>query len=161
MRTYLKTLAGRLARTRAVRAFASHLIYPTIVEDLCLEIQADICSPSGVAEAFAWKTHSYIVLAEELRPTGRDCAADGMRHDAETRTRIIDIVFGRTQGIVVDVLEFGVAALANRCVRSQNVALRGAYMDSIPLRAYRRIGGPGRKALSSLKCHRLRRAMCS
>lgn len=121
MKTYLKALAGRLARTAPMKAVATHLIYPTIVEDLRSEIQADTCSPSGLAEAYAWKTHSYIVLAEELRPTGRDCAADGMRHDFETRTRIIDIVLERTKDVPGDILEFGVAggdslrAFAQRC----------------------------------------------
>jgi hypothetical protein len=121
MKTYLKALLRRLARTRPIRAVASHLIYPTIVNELRSEIQADVCSPSGVAEAFAWKTHSYIVLAEELRPSGQDCAADGMRHDPETRARIIEVVLERICGLGGDVLEFGVAAgdslrtFARRC----------------------------------------------
>jgi hypothetical protein len=101
-----------------MKAIVSHLIYPTVIANLCSEIRADVPSPSGVVEALAWKSHAYLVLAEELRPTGRDC---GAHHDAGTRARLFDIVLTSAASTEGDILEFGVAGgeslrvFADRC----------------------------------------------
>ncbi len=101
-------LLHALGQTRIARAVVYRSVYPTIAEALQQEVQPDVDSPSGVMEAIAWKVHSQIVLAEELRPTGIDCAADGMRHDNETRTRVLDVVLEEARTIQGAVLEFGV-----------------------------------------------------
>lgn len=121
LRAYLKNATSRFAGTRLVRSVVANLIYPTIVRCLKAEIQPDKVSPSGLIEAIAWKSHACLVLEEELRPTGVDCAADGMRSDQATRTRIIDTVLERVKGVEGDILEFGVyngesvLTFADRC----------------------------------------------
>src|SRR5262245_38487459 len=97
-----------MARSRVVRSFVGNIIYPTVVNCLRAEIMPDITSPSGLVEAFAWKAHAYLVLNEELRPTGVDCSADGMRCDSETRARMIDVVLTSAEVMEGEILEFGV-----------------------------------------------------
>lgn len=96
-----------MAASRPVRTLVRHLVYPAVAEGLLDEIRPDEASPSGLAEALSWKTHSYIVLEEELRPTGRDCSGTAPRHDQETRERLFDVVASAvvSEG---DILEFGV-----------------------------------------------------
>ena len=109
MRSFLKALAARLARSRPVRSVVGNLIYPTIVDCLRSEARADVHSPSGVVEAFSWKAHAYLVLNEELRPTGLSCSSGSMGCDRESRSRIIDTVLSKVADIEGDILEFGVS----------------------------------------------------
>lgn len=121
MKDSLKLLAARIAQTRAMRAIVSHLFYPNVIADLRAEIRADTPSPSGLAEALAWKSHAYLVLAEELSPTGRNCSPEGLCQNMETRARLLDAVLASAAEIEGDVLEFGVSAgkslrlFAERC----------------------------------------------
>ena len=105
----LKRWAARFGRLRPVRSFVVHVVYPNIVRCLRAEIRPDIESPSGIAESFAWKTHSLIVLHEELL-TGRNCAEDGLRSDESTRALILDEVVVRVADLRGDILEFGVSS---------------------------------------------------
>ena len=123
IRKRLKAVAGRLARTQAIRSLVVNIVYPTIVDCVLDEVQPDVVSPSGIAEAMAWKSHAYIVLNEELRGTGVDCSSDGMRCDQETRARLVDCVMSHSASLEGDVLEFGVyngeslLDFAERCPR--------------------------------------------
>jgi len=108
MKRRLKPMVAWIAGTRVVRSIVANLVYPTIVRCLQGEFRTDEESPSGLAEAMAWKSHAYLVLAEELRSTGKDCSEERMRCDRETRSRIIQTVLERTAGIEGDILEFGV-----------------------------------------------------
>jgi methyltransferase family protein len=120
VKKFLKAYMSRLSTSRLMRRIVANLVYPAVARCLRDEIQADVASPSGIAEALAWKTHAYLVLNEELRPTGRDCSGDRMRHDGETRQRLLDMVLSSPlpDG---DILEFGVYRgesllyLADRC----------------------------------------------
>jgi hypothetical protein len=87
--------------------FVRHLIYPSVAQTLLDEIRPDVTSPSGLAEALAWKAHSYIVFEQELRPTGVDCCGSEMRHDQTTRERLFDVI-AKTPIPDGDILEFGV-----------------------------------------------------
>jgi hypothetical protein len=121
MKKALKAWTARVARSRPVRSFVANLVYPTIVRCLNAEIQTDVVSPSGLAEAFAWKSHAYLVLNEELRLTGRDCSSGNMRCDRETRAAMIDVVVEHIKTVEGEILEFGVyqgesvRAFASRC----------------------------------------------
>jgi predicted O-methyltransferase YrrM len=107
MKRWIKRWLAWLAGTRMVRVLVDHLVYPAVVGGLLDEIAPDRASPSGLVEALGWKIHSYIVLEEELRPTGRDCSGPRMLHDAETRKEFFDVL--ATAGIPAgDILEFGV-----------------------------------------------------
>jgi methyltransferase family protein len=103
----LKRWTRHVATSRPVGRLVRHLIYPSLVQTLREEIQPDMPSPSGLAELLAWKTHSYIVLEEELRPTGMDCSGPVYSHDARTRDRLFDLLpeANPPEG---DILEFGV-----------------------------------------------------
>jgi Macrocin-O-methyltransferase (TylF) len=103
----LKRWTRRVATSRPVGRLVRHLIYPSLVQTLRDEIRPDMPSPSGLAESLAWKTHSYIVLEEELRPTGVDCSGPVFAHDARTRERLFDLLpeANPPEG---DILEFGV-----------------------------------------------------
>ncbi len=107
MKRFLKACAARLSESRLMLRIVGNLIYPAVARCLRDEIQADVASPSGFAEALAWKTHAYLVLNEELRSTGQDCSGERMRHDRETRLRLFDLVLSSAlpEG---DILEFGV-----------------------------------------------------
>jgi hypothetical protein len=109
MKKVLKRCAARVARLRPVRNLMVNLVYPNIVAALQDEILCFENSPSGIVESFAWKTHSYLVLSEELRPTGVNCAEDGMRADSQTRLRVLRVVAENLAEIDGDILEFGVA----------------------------------------------------
>jgi hypothetical protein len=109
MKKALKRLAARVARFRPVRNFVVNLVYPNILAALHDEIRCFENSPSGIAESLAWKMHSYLVLSEELRPTGINCAEDGMRADSKTRLRVLRIVAESLGAVEGDILEFGVA----------------------------------------------------
>jgi hypothetical protein len=125
MKKTLKAWTARVAGSKPVRSFVANLVYPTIVRCLHAEIQTDVVSPSGLAEAFAWKSHAYLVLNEELRLTGRDCSSGNMRCDRETRAAIIDVVMEHIKTVEGDILEFGVyqgesvRAFASRCPERQ------------------------------------------
>lgn len=108
MKKLLKALAAYLARSRVMRSLVGNLIYPAVVDSLRDEVQPDVVSQSGVVEAFAWKTHAYLVLNEELRATGRDCSMGTMRCGHDTRARLIDTVIACAAGTEGDILEFGV-----------------------------------------------------
>ena len=108
IRKLLRQVAARIARTQVVRGFVEHFVYPSIAACVIREVQPDVVSRSGIAEALAWKSHAYAVLREELRATGFDCSADRMRCDRETRSRIIDAVVSRSASLDGDILEFGV-----------------------------------------------------
>jgi macrocin-O-methyltransferase TylF-like protien len=103
----LKQWTRRVATSRPVGRLVRHLIYPSLMRDLLDEIRADMPSPSGIAESLAWKTHSYIVLEEELRPTGIDCSGPVYSHNEYTRERMFDLLPSANppEG---DILEFGV-----------------------------------------------------
>jgi hypothetical protein len=120
MKKMVKAYVARLSESRLMLRIVENLLYPAVAKCLRDEIQADIGSPSGFAEALAWKTHAYLVFNEELRPTGQDCSGDRMPHDRETRRRLFDLVLSSPlpEG---DILEFGVYRgesllyLAERC----------------------------------------------
>lgn len=120
MKQQLKAWTARLARTRVVRSAIGHLVYPTIVDWLRHEVQPDITSPSGVVEALARKTHAYLVLNEELAPTGQDCGK-GLERDEQTRAKLIDVALVYAAQTPGAILEFGVykgeslLRLAQRC----------------------------------------------
>jgi methyltransferase family protein len=107
LREVLKRWTRRVATSRPVGRLVRHLIYPSLMQELLHEIQPDMPSPSGLAESLAWKTHSYIVLQEELRPTGIDCSGPVFAHNAHTRERLFDLLpdANPPEG---DILEFGV-----------------------------------------------------
>ena len=107
VRQVLKRWTARIATSKPVGRFVRHLIYPTVANTLLDEIRPDVASPSGLAEALAWKAHSYIVLEEELRPTGTDISGPEMRHDQETRERLFGFLT-KTPVPDGDILEFGV-----------------------------------------------------
>jgi hypothetical protein len=107
VRGMLKRWTRRVATSRPVDRLVRHLIYPSLVQTLRDEIRPDMASPSGLAELLAWKTHSYIVLEEELRPTGIDCSGPVFAHDAGTRERLFDLL-PKTHLPDGDILEFGV-----------------------------------------------------
>ena len=123
IRKRLRQVAARIARTQVVRGLVEHFVYPSIAACVIREVQPDVVSRSGIAEALAWKSHAYAVLNQELRATGLDCSADGMRGDAETRSRIVDSVISRSASLEGDILEFGVYKgeslldFADRCPR--------------------------------------------
>jgi hypothetical protein len=120
MKRVLKAYVTRLSESRLMLRIVANLVYPAVARCLRDEIQADVASPSGFAEALAWKTHAYLVLNEELRPTGQDCSGEMLRHNHETRRRLFDLVLDSPlpEG---DILEFGVYRgesllyLAERC----------------------------------------------
>lgn len=107
MKQMLKRWTRRLATSRPVGKLVRHLIYPSVAQTLLDEIRPDVASPSGLAEALAWKAHSYIVLEQELRTTGVDCSGPEMRHDQETRVRMFDFL-AKARVPEGDILEFGV-----------------------------------------------------
>jgi macrocin-O-methyltransferase TylF-like protien len=107
VREILKRWTRRVATSRPVDRLVRHLIYPSLVQTLRDEIKPDMPSPSGLAESLAWKTHSYIVLEEELRPTGSDVSGPVLRHDAYTRERLFDLL-PKANPPEGDILEFGV-----------------------------------------------------
>lgn len=108
MRQFLKSVSNAVAQSRVMRLLVRNLLYPAVADCLRKEIQAGRKSWSGVVEDLAWKSHAYLVLSEELQPTGRDCSADEMRCDRETRYRIIDTVLACAASTEGDILEFGV-----------------------------------------------------
>ncbi len=124
MKKLLKRLVESIAKRKTVRSVIANLVYPSIVDCLQSEMSEDV-SPSGIAETIAWKTHAYIVLNEELHPTGQDCAEDEFRCDKETRVRLLDIVLPFIASIKGDILEFGVfkgeslQTFAERCPNRQ------------------------------------------
>lgn len=105
MKPAIKRFLQRLAMVQPFRGILVNLVYPAVVAALRDEIQADMPSKSGIAEAFAWKTHSYIVLNEELR-SGIDCGD----YDEQTQVRLLDVVAQNLRCVEGDVLEFGVAS---------------------------------------------------
>jgi hypothetical protein len=125
IRKRLKAMAARIARTQVVKSLVVNIVYPTIADCVLDEIQPDSVSPSGIAEALAWKSHAYAVLNQELRATGVDCSSDEMRCDRETRRRLLDTVIARTASLEGDILEFGVyngeslVDFAERCPQRQ------------------------------------------
>src|SRR5690606_21022443 len=72
------------------------------------EIRPDIASPSGIVEALAWKIHSHLVVADELHPSGQNCAPDGMECNAETRARVLRAIRPHVLATEGDLFEFGV-----------------------------------------------------
>ena len=88
-----------------LRGLLVNLVYPAIVAALRGEIQPDTPSASGIAEAFAWKTHSYIVLSEEL-----GSGINSGDYDEATQGRLFDVVAQNIRCVEGDVLEFGVAS---------------------------------------------------
>jgi hypothetical protein len=123
LKRHVKCVATRFAKTQVMRSLVANLVYPTVAMCLRDEVRSDEVSPSGVAEALAWKSHAYLVLNEELASTGRDCSSDRMRCDNETRARIIDTVIKLAEPTQGDVLEFGVyegqslETFAERCTQ--------------------------------------------
>jgi len=97
-----------LATRESVVRLVGNVIYPGVIQYLRDEIRPDVASASGTVEALAWKVHSYIVLNEELRPRGEDCAPDGLPCNRETRARILDVVLRHAVATKGDVFEFGV-----------------------------------------------------
>jgi hypothetical protein len=108
MKQLLRSFADALGASRPVRALVARIVYPTVSRQLLGEIVADQVSPSGVAEAFGWKTHAYLVLETELWP-GVNCAAVRLRCDWDTRKRLLDVAQAAIGEIPGDILEFGVA----------------------------------------------------
>jgi len=104
----LKRLIRYLATRESVVRLVGNVIYPGVIQYLRDEIRPDVASASGTVEALAWKVHSYIVLNEELRPQGEDCAPDGLPCNRETRARILDVVLRHAVATKGDVFEFGV-----------------------------------------------------
>lgn len=109
MKSLLIRLAHWLARCRVTRAVANHLLWPTIAHRLKCEVRPDEPSPSGIVEALGWKMHAYIVLSEELKPTGRDCCGASLEHSHASRQRLFETVAEAIDGVDGDILEFGVA----------------------------------------------------
>jgi hypothetical protein len=105
MKPVIKRFLRRLATVQPLKGLLVNLVYPGILAALRNEIQPDVPSTSGIAEAFAWKTHSHIVLNEELR-SGIDCGG----YNQGTQVRLFDVVAQELGDIEGDVLEFGVAA---------------------------------------------------
>jgi len=60
----LRAFLDSLGRSRFVRSLVSRLVYPTVAQNLLAEIVPDEASPSGLTEAFSWKTHAYLVLED-------------------------------------------------------------------------------------------------
>lgn len=108
MKKVLKAIVRYLATREIVCRLVGNLIYPGVIQYLRDEIQPDVASPSGIVETLAWKIHAYLVLNEELRPTGQDCAPDGLPCNKETRARMLDAVLPHTAATEGDILEFGV-----------------------------------------------------
>jgi len=107
MKRVLKGLTARLAASEPARILVEHLVYPALIRRIVEEIRPDGASPSGVAEALAWKVHSYIVFEKELRTTGENCSGPRMRHDEETREHFFDVL-AKANAPDGDILEFGV-----------------------------------------------------
>lgn len=104
----LSEIAGHVARSRPMQAVVRHFICPAVVDFLREEVQADVVSNSGLVEAFAWKTHAYLVEKEELRSTGKKCFDERMPSDQTTRKQVIDTVVECAAAVEGDILEFGV-----------------------------------------------------
>ena len=136
MRKILKSFAKYVAGRPLVRRAVGNLIYPAVVEYLRDEVHADVVSPSGLVEELAWKIHAYLVLNEELRMTGQDCASDRMRCDAETRARIMDVASDRSADTEGDILEFGVHTGKSLVVLAEHFQDRCVYgfdsFDGLP-----------------------------
>jgi hypothetical protein len=109
MKQLLKKIAARVARSAPVRGAVNHLVYPNIVRCISGEIRPDVPSETGWIEAMAWKNHAYLVLSEEL-VSGTNCCDGPLKHDAQTRRRMLDVVLAAIQTQAGDVFEFGVAA---------------------------------------------------
>ena len=109
LKAALKPLMNRLAAWQPIRSAVLHLVYPNIVRALLDEVQPDTPSPSGVVEAWAWKIHSQILRSEEMAD-GENCAEDGMRCDANTRRRILDVVAQHLIQVPGEIFEFGVSS---------------------------------------------------
>ena len=126
VRQMLKRWTARFATSKPVGRFVRHLIYPSVANTLLDEIRPDVASPSGLAEALAWKAHSYIVLEEELRPTGTDISGPEMRHDQVTRERLFDFLSTATvpDG---DILEFGVFQGSSLALFAERFPARRIY----------------------------------
>jgi hypothetical protein len=90
-----------------MQAVVRHFICPAVVVFLRNEIQIDMVSNSGLVEAFAWKTHAYLVEKEELRSTGKKCFDERMPSDQTTRKQVIHAVM-ECATVEGDILEFGV-----------------------------------------------------
>lgn len=123
----LKGIAGHLARSRAMHAAVHHLICPAVVDFLRNEVQPDVVSNSGLVEALAWKTHSYLVLNEELRSTGKKCFDERMPSDQRTRMRVIDAAVECAATVEGDILEFGVYKGESLRVFSERCPKRHVY----------------------------------
>ena len=102
MKDAIKGALRWVALRQPVKGLVIHLVYPAIVAALRDEIQPDTRSPSGLAEAFAWKAASYSVLSEELC-SGTDCG----NHDQASQERLFSVV-AESLAVEGDVLEFGV-----------------------------------------------------
>lgn len=105
MKAEIKRLLHRLGMAQPLKGLLVNLVYPGIVAALRGEIQPDVPSTSGIAEALAWKTHSYIVLNQELQ-SGINCG----NYDEGTQVRLFDVVVEKLRCVEGDVLEFGVAS---------------------------------------------------
>ncbi|MBV9082567.1 MAG: class I SAM-dependent methyltransferase [Acidobacteriaceae bacterium] len=108
MKRWLKSLAARLSATPVVRSSVVHLVYPNIVRCLREEVQPDVEAPE-VVQTLAWKSHSCLVLQEELTG-GKNCCPDRMRSDRETRAALFSTVLENMNGCTGDILEFGVSS---------------------------------------------------
>jgi hypothetical protein len=104
MKSAIKKLLHQLAIRQPIKGIVVNLVYPGIVAALQHEVQPDTPSPSGLAEAFAWKAHAYIVLNEELR-SGIDCGG----FDDSTQAKLFHAVGEHIRCVEGDVLEFGVS----------------------------------------------------
>lgn len=109
MKATLRRAAARIAAWRPVRSAVIHLVYPNIVRAMLQEVQPDADSVSGVIESWGWKMHAQLIRKEELLD-GINCSEDGMRCDAKTRSRILDVVQRSIGEVEGDIFEFGVAA---------------------------------------------------
>jgi hypothetical protein len=155
VRETLKRWTRRVAVSRPVGRFVRHLIYPSLVQTLLDEIQPDMPSPSGLAESLAWKTHSYIVLEEELRPTGTDCSGPVFSHDGRTRKQLFDLLpdANPPEG---DILEFGVYQGSSLQLFAERFPDRRIYgfdsFDGLPEDWFDRPKGTFKTAMPVLDC---------
>lgn len=97
------------ARRRVVRGLVKHVIYPNVIDCLHREIKPDVKSPSGIAEALAWKSHAYLILSEELA-VGKNCCGEAWCSNRESRAKIIQVILDSVNNVRGDIFEFGVAA---------------------------------------------------
>jgi hypothetical protein len=127
MKRAVKALIRYVATRSIVRRAVGNLIYPAIIEYLGYEVRPDVASPSGVVEQLAWKVHSHLVVAEEFRPTGQDCAPDGMPCNAETRARVLEAIRPHVSAVDGDILEFGVHEGASVVAFARDYPQRRVY----------------------------------